>query len=179
MTQVAEKIEEPEAIQYYGFKQGVYENYIFGLELLRDSIEEIRQIHAQHWDETEVLYLTRPMDPDYEMIASMEANRQFLFFSIRDENAKLIGNFGYYIAPSTHFKDMTIAREDFFFIEKSHRGGHLAAKFYQYTEECLIQLGVKLIGISDKAPCGGKSLKPLLSREGFKEVSTIYMKEIL
>lgn len=176
MTEAAEQLNN--TIHYYGFEPVGYKDYMFGLEPLGSSIDEVQALHSEHWGETEVLYLTRPFDPDYEMVASMEAHRQFVFFSIRDENMKLIGNLGYYLAPSTHFKDQLMAREDFFFISKSHRSGGLASNFYRYTESCLRKLGVKLIGISDKAPCGGKSLKPLLSREGFKEVSTIFMKEV-
>lgn len=178
MTATAEKI-EPEVIPYYGFSPEQHEGYTFGLEPMAKCVDEVRKVHQAHWDETEVLYLTRPMDPDYEMFASMEANRQFLFFSIRDAEGELVGNFGFYLALSSHFKGQLMAKEDFLFIHKDHRKGGLARAFYQYAEKCLIKLGVKLIGISDKAPCGGKSLKPLLSREGFKEVATVYVKEVM
>ena len=164
--------------KYYGFEPLIYKDYIIGAEPMVDCVDELRKIHEEHWDETEVLYLSRPMDPDYEYVSSMEANRQFILFTVRLPDGELIGNFGYYIAMSTHFKGSLMAREDFFFITKAHRGGGLASKFYQYTEECLKKLNIKLIGISDKAPCGGKSLKPLLSKEGFKEVATIYIKEV-
>lgn len=167
------------AIKYYGFAPETYNNCVLGLEPISDCVDEITKIHQAHWDETEVLYLTRPMDPDYDYLSSMEANRQFVLFTIRDPDGNLIGNLGYFIAISTHFKGSLMAREDFFFIDKAHRGSGLARRFYQYSEECLTQLGVKLIGISDKAPCGGKSLGPLLEREGFKAVSTIYIKEVL
>ena len=183
MSEVAEQIEQVEteqpAVEYYGFEPEYYKDYTLGLEPIAKCIEEVRSLHESHWKETEVLYLTRPMDPDYEMFASMEANRQFMFFSIRDADAKIIGNFGFYIALSSHFKGQMMAREDFFFIAKDHRGGGLAREFYRYSEKCLKKLGVKLIGISDKAPCGGKSLAPLLEPEGFKEVATIYIKEVM
>lgn len=179
VAQIEPEEAQPEVTQYYGFPTEIYKDIVIGLEPIKYCVDELRKIHQEHWDETEVLYLSRPMDPDYDYISSMEANRQFLLFTARDKDGTLIGNFGYYIALSTHFRGQLMAREDFFFITKAHRGGGLARKFYQYTEDCLLKLGVKLIGISDKAPCGGKSLKPLLSKEGFKEVATIYIKEVM
>jgi len=178
VTQIEQESVQPVPIQYYGFRPETYKEFTFGLEPTEHCVEELRKIHTEHWNETEVLYLSRPMDPDYDSIISMEANRQFVLFTIRDDSGTLVGNFGFYLALSTHFKNQLMAKEDFFFITKEHRGGGLARNFYQYAERCLVQLGVKLIGVSDKAPCGGKSLEPLLAKEGFKPVSTAYVKEV-
>ena len=167
-----------EGVKYYGFSAVQHGQYMIGLESIGEIIDEIRTLHQEHWDETEVLYLDRPMDPDYEMFVSYEGNRRFVLFTVRDENENLVGDLGYYLGLSTHHAGLLQAKEDFFFITKEHRGGGVAKHFLRFAEDCLTKLGVKLIGMTDKSPCGGKSLRPFLESEGYKAVALAYIKEV-
>lgn len=167
-----------EGVKYYGFDPVRYGDYTIGLESIGEILDEIRTLHQEHWDETEVLYLDRPMDPDYELFVSYEGGRRFVLFTVRDPDENLVGDLGYYLGLSTHHAGLLQAKEDFFFITKEHRGGGVARHFLRYAENCLIQLGVKLIGMTDKSPCGGKSLRPLMEAEGYKAVALAYIKEV-
>jgi len=173
--QPAEQIEE---IKYFGFPPLDAGTHVIGLESINNIKDEIRAVHQEHWDETEVLYLERPMDPDYDLFCAKEAERQFVLFTVRDPDGRLIGNLGYFLGLSTHHTGMLQAKEDFFFVTKEYRKTGVASELLQYAEKHLIELGVKLIGMSDKSPCGGKSLEPFLTREGYKKVAIAYVKEV-
>ena len=178
VTQIEQESVQPVPIQYYGFEPKVYKNYRIGLEPIKYCVEEIDKTHTEHWQETEVNYLTRPMDVDYDSFISHEGNRSFLLFTIRTKDNELVGQLGYFLSMSIHHKNMLQAKEDFFFITKAHRSGGLASQLLTYAEESLIALGVKLIGMTDKSPCGGKSLEPFLTREGYQKVAIAYVKEV-
>lgn len=167
-----------ESPQYYGFQQKVVGKYILGVERLSEVVEEIKANFEAHWDETEVNYLTRPMDPDYAMVMDYENRGKYVLFTIRNKELELIGHLMYYLGHSTHHKGMLQAKEDAFFIQKDHRGGALASALLSYAEKCLVRLGVKLIGMTDKSPCGGKSLKSLMEHSGYITTAVVYVKEV-
>lgn len=166
------------SVKYFGFPPEGHGAYTIGLESIGNIVDEIRVLHQEHWDETEVLYKVRPMNPDYDTMVSYEASRRFILFTVRDADNKLVGDLGYYLGLSTHHAGMLQAKEDFFFLTKDHRGGGTARHLLRYAEKCLVQCGVKLIGMTDKSPCGGKSLKPFLEGEGYTTVAMYYMKEV-
>ena len=178
MNKPAEQIDEVPKAKYFGFPPLGTNKYVIGLESISNIVDEIRHVHQAHWDETEVLYLDRPMNPDYDLFMAKEAERQFVLFTVRDTNGELIGDLGYFLGLSTHHEGMLQAKEDFFFINKQHRKSGIATQLLQYAETQLKELGVKLIGMSDKSPCGGKSLEPFLTREGYKKVAIAYVKEV-
>ena len=84
----------------------------------------------------------------------------------------------YYVGPSMHTKSVLQATEDAFYLLPEHRNGMLAIYYLQYAESVLKQMGIKRIGMSDKSPCGGKSLESLMKRMGYKQVAIAYCKEV-
>ena len=163
---------------YYGEEPQAHDTYILGLERMTEMLPEIRKLHADHWDETEVLYLDDKLDPDYEMMEYLEQNARMLCFTIRDGKGNMVGNSMFFLAHSTHIKNVLQATEDTFFISKDHRGGGLAGAFICYIERYLRGLGVVYMGMSDKSPCGGKSLQRLMQANGFKSIAVHYLKKI-
>lgn len=170
------KLHEP---VYYGFQPYQYKEYYIGMEKLENTITELRKLHEAHYEETETLYKERQLNPDYDAYINLEHQGKFVLFTIRNtRDGMLVGDLMYYLGPSTHTKGVLLAKEDAFFISKEHRGGQLAKKFLQYSESCLLQLNVGQIGMTDKSPCGGKSLEKLLKPLGYTPVALQYVKEI-
>lgn len=163
---------------YYGLEPRAHFDYILGLERMTEMLPEIRKLHADHWDETEILYLDDPMNPDYDMMEYLERNARMLCFTVRDSRGNMVGNSMFFLSHSTHIKNVLQATEDTFFLSKDHRGGGLAGAFIVYIEEYLKSLGVVYMGMSDKAPCGGKSLQRLMQANGFKQIAVHYTKKI-
>ena len=164
---------------YIGFTPVEYKNYFIGVEKIESILPEIRVLHGEHYGETEILYKEREMLVDYERYIALEQTSQFVLFTARHTSTgSLIGHLMYFLGPAHHTKGILLAKEDAFFITKAHRGGQLAKMFLKFAEDCLLELGVGQIGMTDKSPCGGKSLKRLLEPLGYKPVALQYVKEI-
>lgn len=166
------------SIKYYHANPVQYNGYVIGCESMENALEEIKHMHVTHWNETEILYLTRPIDIDYDRVIAIEKSNRLRLFTVRDSEGTLVGNLMYYLGKSTHFKGMTQATEDSFFLYKHVRQGRLAIKLLKYAEDVLVAGGVQLIGMSDKGPCGGKSLAKMMNMLGYNPVSTNYIKEV-
>ena len=166
--------------QYHGPLPERCGDFVFGLERIANVLHEVKLLHAAHWEETEKLYLSHDINPDYEKYILLEENAMFLLFTCRDttQDGKLVGDLMYYVDNSMHIKGVLQATEDAFFLLEEARSGRVAIKYLQYAEKVLVELGVKLIGMSDKSPCGGKSLEKFMNRLGYRPVSINYGKEV-
>ena len=136
------------------------------------------ELFQAHWDETEVLYIDMPMEPDYEMFFWLEQNRKLLVFTVRDASENMVGNAMFMLGLSSHMKGVLQAKEDTFYLVKDARGKGLAPKFTVYIENCLRELGVVYMGMSDKSPVGAQSLKRMMERQGFKQIAVYYTKKL-
>lgn len=178
MTETADNIEPLHRPAYYGFDRVQHRNFFIGLERIRHIRPELEEMFAAHWAETETLYLDRAMKPDWEMFYWMETNRRLLLFTVRDHEDKLVGNAMFMLGHSTHIAGTLQAREDTFYLAKDCRGMGIAPKFIRYIEKCLKQLKVVYMGMSDKSPVGGKSLKPMMEGLGFEQIAVHYQKDL-
>ena len=169
----------PPSPQYRGFDPREHGGYVIGIERINDICDEVAELHKAHWDETEVLYLDEALDPDYDTFKYMESQVKFILFTARTASGELVGNLMYFLGTSVHIKGRLQAKEDAFFLTKEHRGGDLASAFLGYAEYALKKLGVHYIGMSDKSPTGGKSLKGLMTKHGYKAVAVFYNKRLV
>ena len=154
------------------------QKYSFGRESILAVRDEINELYKEHYAETEVLYLDTPMDVDFERFGQSEKAGQFVLFTVRTAENDLVGYLQYYVFRDMHSQGMYIAREDAFFLTKSHRGGGLASKMVDYAEHCLKQLGCRYVGMSSKAPAGGPDIGRFLERKGYKPVALYYSKQL-
>jgi hypothetical protein len=165
-------------ISYFRENPVQYSGFVIGVERMADIEPEIRAMHLVHWAETEVLYLRRSPDVDYPRLIALEKLNCMVLFTVRDNAGNLVGNLMYYLGPSTHFKGTQMATEDSFFLAQEARKGRLAIKLVGYAEGVLKKMGVGMVGMSDKAPCGGKSLARMMGMLDYQPVATIYIKEL-
>lgn len=148
-----------------------------GIEKLEDIVGEIRPLHEAHYNETEVLYLDHPFNPDYERYTALERDQQFVVFTVRS-GWKLVGYLQYYVFRDLHTQGVYQAREDALFLSEQVRGRKLAPKLLAYAEDALRLLGCSYVGMSSKGPVGGPDIGPFLERKGYRPVATFYAKKL-
>jgi hypothetical protein len=135
---------------------------------------ELGDLHRAHFAETEA-YVGAPFDPDYARYAQNDELGSLVIFTCRDRvTQRLVGYLQYFISRDLHSRKLVKATEDAFFLLPDSRKGLLAVKFLRYALKSLLALGVKVAGMSTKAPCGGPDLDPLLRRLKFKPVALFY-----
>jgi GNAT superfamily N-acetyltransferase len=164
---------------YYAFGIETRDNgkVVIGLEKILNMVDDIRPLHEQHYNETEVLYTDAPFDPDYDRYRKSEEAGSFVVFTVR-RDGEMIGYLQYYVYRSMHSKNVLQAKEDALFLSKSARGRGLAPAFLKYAEHCLAQLGCTYAGMSSKSPAGGPNIDAFLQRQGYRPVATYHVKQL-
>lgn len=165
-------------MKYIGFPPMLDADSIaVGIERIEDITDEMRELHAQHYAETETLYLDTPFSPDYARYIALEQAKQFVLFTVR-YGVELVGYLQYYVYRDLHTSDVYQAREDAFFITKQHRGRRIAPRLLAFAETCLRQLGCRYVGMSSKGPVGGPDIGPFLEKNGYCPVAIFYSKDL-
>lgn len=165
---------------YYGFDAVLKGDYLYGVERLEDMLDEIKPLHQEHWDETEVRYMPdEELRADYPAMLAAERNHRFLVFTVRHvADLRMVGNSMFKLSGGLHQYDVLQASEDTFFVTKEHRGTGAASNLLDYIIDYLTKLGVVNMGMSDKSPCGGVCLEPMLAKRGFAPVALWYRKRL-
>lgn len=165
-------------MKHYGFQPETHRGYLIGHERIADMEEELKVLHAEHFEETETLYLDAPFNPDYARYKNSEAAHQFVVFTVRAPDGEMVGYLQYYVFRDMHSQGMYTAREDAFFLSKDQRGGGIASHLLRFAEHCLKQLGCAYVGMSSKAPVGGPPIGKFLERKGYRPVALYYSKKL-
>lgn len=147
----------------------------FVIECSRASVEvdNLRELHQQHWWETEGYRHGLKFNPDYQRALDLEVQgRYFLIVARRAETGEVVGNYGLYLSRSMHTQTL-MATEDTLFITKACRRGRLGVELIRYAENALRQLGVEELNVSVKLV---NSVGPMIERMGYAPVATQYTK---
>lgn len=168
---------EPDQITYCGFEPYVQNELTIGHEKIAHVHREIEPLHAEHYAETETLYLQDPFNPDYERLIESEERAQFVLFTVR-VNWNLVGYLQYYVFRDIHTQGVYQAREDAFFLTKQFRKQGIAPLLLEYAEKSLAELGCKYVGMSSKAPVGGPDIGQFLESRGYNPVALFYSKKL-
>jgi len=144
---------------------------IFQVERIQKILSEVRELHREHFAETEVPYKGATFNPDYSQFCDLESRDGFVLFTMRDGH-KLVGNLGFLLHISRHTSRPS-AYEDFYFVLPEYRKGFLAIRFLRYAVEVLAKSGYEEIGMSSKLTVD-KDIEPILQRVGFRPVAKFY-----
>jgi GNAT superfamily N-acetyltransferase len=164
-------------MKYSGFLPEQDGLLTIGVEKLGEIHEEIRPLHAEHFGETEVLYLDTPFDPDYDRYRELEKTGGFVLITAR-WGTKLVGYIQYYVFRDLHTQGAYMAREDAMFITAEARGNKLAPRMLAYAEHAMAGLGCSFIGMTSKGPVGGPEIGPFLESKGYRPVAMFYGKKL-
>lgn len=172
---------------YYGFDPKVVDTkdgrkVVIGHERIAHMVEDIYELHKEHFAETETLYLAEEDQilPDYTRYTELEARKQFVVFTIREaeDPKRMVGYLMYYVFRSLHVANVFEAREDAFFLTKDYRASGLAKPLLAFAEDALKALGCKYVGMSNKAPVGGPDIGGFLEKQGYRHVAQYYAKRL-
>jgi len=137
------------AIANYGFEPEEYRGVTFGVERIKDIVEEISPLHAAHWEESEGFRHGLPLSPNYKQWIDDEINGGFVIFTVRDSSGALKGYCQVYVSSSNH-TGVKICNEDALYLHPDVRSGFTCSRFAKYAEKVVRRLGVKEVRLSVK-----------------------------
>ena len=145
----------------------------YQIEPLSLCWNEMIQLAAAHWQETEGYRHGQPFCPSFERYNQYDQAGWFIMFIARD-GAKMAGYAGMYLTPSMHTQQL-IATEDTWFLLPQYRKGRNAIQFYQFVEDECRRRGVVEIGMTAKLT---NSAGRILEYLGYEVVSKQYSKHL-
>lgn len=134
----------------------------FTKETFHETIEEAKPLLIQHWEELARNKELFPLDPDYESYFSLEKLGKLRIYTVR-RNGELIGYACYMVSKNLHYRTMTCAVSDIFWLHPSVRRGSLGIKLFKFIESELSSEKVNLMHTTYKIehPAAGSVLKYL------------------
>jgi len=149
-------------------------NLSYRSERLRDTVEEIKPLVVLHWQDVSDGSEGEP-DPAYDTMAKLEEQGIFKLFTARDAGGRLVGYVAWIIAPHMHYRGLTVAHDDAFFLHRDYRRGGEGIRFFQFCEQELRAIGVKRLVVHEKLsfPLGA-----FFERLGFRNVERNWFKDL-
>lgn len=145
-------------------------NLTFGVERLAHMYPEAEELWGLHWQETEGYRDEQGYRPDKSGFLTMEGAGNFVEFTARSSDGRLVGHLGYILHVSRHTSRLN-AVEDYFYLRPEARKGLNAVRFLRFAVEVLKRAGCCQVGMSSKLT---NNIGPLLKRVGFKHVADFY-----
>lgn len=141
-------VQVPERINLEDIPADIYGQFTISTEYIEQALDEIKPVHAAHWQETEGYRHGIALNPDYDYMINAERTSRFILFTVRHEG-KLVGNCMMYLSRSTHTQKW-VAEEDTIFILPEYRQGRLGVRLIRYVEDVLRNMGVTEIRVTVK-----------------------------
>jgi GNAT superfamily N-acetyltransferase len=135
-----------------------------------DVMYELDDLHQRHHKEVDLFGL--PLEVHRELYLNSERLDTGRLYTIRNQS-KLVGYSMFFIFAHGHHKSSIHAKQDVLFIDKDYRG--IGLKFMRYFENQLKKDGVNFI---HQAVPKINDWSPILRRKGYRELETIYTKEL-
>lgn len=154
------------------FGRLVRDGYVIQAESFRDIVDEIHELHIEHWGETEKHRHGFAMNPDYAGFMARERAGNLIQFTMRAESGELVGNLRMFIATSMHTQTR-YASEDTLFIKPAHRGGFGVMALMRFAEQSLQFIGVREIRVNSKLV---NKADVLMRRMGYDPVALEFVK---
>ena len=143
-----EEASRQEAINIQDIPAVEYGDNLLQVERIEDVLEELKPVHAAHWQETERYRHGIALNPDYNYMINAERTGRFMLFTVRNDDG-LVGNCMMYLSRSTHTQRW-VAEEDTIFILPEYRKGRLGVSLIRYVEDVLRNMVVTEIRVTVK-----------------------------
>ncbi len=119
------------------------------------QVEELKPLLPLHWEELAIFKDRMPLDPQWNVYATLEAAGQLLYVPLRNTGS-LIGYFIGVITPGLHYRQTLTCKMDICFIVREHRG-RAGTLLFDAVKAELLRRGVKLwwVGSKDHHPIEG------------------------
>lgn len=144
---------------------------VYQVERMVDVLAEIKALHANHWDETEMYRAEVGFDPDYAQYIAIDRAGGFLLVTARQAGV-MVGYFMIVLHVSRHSSKL-VAAEDAFYLKPTHRRGFALLKMLRFTEDCCRRVEAKQITLSEKLT---HLIGPVLTRAEFTHCGNLWTK---
>jgi|ERR1051325_10807625 GNAT superfamily N-acetyltransferase len=145
----------------------------YNVERLADVLHEIKPLVILHWNDVSDGSEGEP-DPAWDTMIALEGQGIFKLFTTRDDG-KLVGYTAFIIAPHMHYRKMSVAHDDAFFLHRDYRKGGTGFKMFKFAEEYLKAMGVNRIVCHEKLKA---PLEKFFNYLGFRAVERNWFKDI-
>lgn len=146
----------------------------YQVEDLALAIPEMKELFNEHWEEVACNKDVIKLDPDWPVYYRMIDEGRTHLVTAR-ENGNLLGYFLCVITKELHYRNVTTANTDIFFLKKEYRHGFAGVKLFKVLEKTLKDIGVNKINTATKLSL---DIGPMLERLGYKPVERLYSKLI-
>jgi len=157
-----------------------YRGVIYRSEPFSSIAGEGAQLFHKHYLEASA-NLNEPLNVNWDMFRKLEKAGLEVCVTAR-HTGRLIGYAVYILIPHMHYKHLSIADSDVFFIDPRYRRGWVGIRLFQAAEGGLAVRGVKGVGQRVKLHVepgrGGRDLGVMFRYLGYKAVETNYRKRI-
>jgi GNAT superfamily N-acetyltransferase len=113
------------------------------VELIRDTLDEMRPMFPEHHRELGLLQDKMPLDPQYDIYLKREALGEISLVTIRDLG-KIVGYWISFIAPGLHYRSTLTATMDILYIHPDYRNAGAGRLLGVAVELELRRRGVKM-----------------------------------
>lgn len=144
----------------------------FSIEKVADILDEVKPLLESHYKEVEVYQGNVKLNPNYELLTTLEETGVLTAFIMRDEG-KLVGYSVFTLTPTLHYKDSQYATNFTVFICPEYRHTEETVHFFYFCEEVLKSQGASLIHYQMKVH---KTYNTLMESLGYEHTENIFTK---
>lgn len=149
-------------------------NVTFQVESFSKVRPEVNELILAHWEEIALNKDTVPLDPDWDTYYKADAGGVLHLVTARD-GEKLVGYSVYIVTTNLHYRSLTVADTDIFYLSPSYRKGMCGVRLIKFSEESLKGRGVNKIITKAKLH---NQVGSLLEKIGYTPIETVYAKSI-
>jgi len=143
-------------------------------ERFSDIFMELPELWRAHYEEIANDKDKVPLSPDIFSYLNYEQNNRLVIFTARDEG-KLVGYAFFILQFSLHYKELSMAANDLFYVRPEYRGRFIGGQLIDAAEKEFRQMGIRLIQMRTKTK---HNFGRIPERKGFKETEVVYRKYI-
>lgn len=145
---------------------------VFQVESFTACIDELKPIHALHWQETEEDRHAVGFAIDYDYYRQIEA-MGLLFMATARDDGRIVGEYLFFIQNGRHSRGAREALLDSMFLLPDYRKGMTAVKMLRFCEAELTRAGVNRITLACKT---AHDVSLLFRRCGYVNTEVVYSK---
>ncbi len=140
-----------------------------------DDFEKFKELQGAHYKEVAGFkgVLDR-LNPDWDKYLALEKSGRLHLVKARAWNDALVGYSAHMVYKHLHYKHVTVAEDDVFYLTPTMRGRGIGQKMREFAVETLRARGVRLVLARVKPHIP----QPHLEKLGYSVMETVYAKEL-
>lgn len=129
----------------------------------------------RHWKEVALDQDTVPLDPAWEMYASLQSAGLLVIVTARLDE-ELVGYCSHFIVPNFHYRSLKVADNDIFWLAPEHRVSRIGLDLLRAAERECVKMGCNKILMKEKLHI---PLGRLFEFLGYREIERLHAKTLI